>query len=113
MISLGQRISTYRIKRGLSQYDLGELVGMSTSTVGMWETDKRDPNSKMIVKLANIFGVTCDELLGNVVEPESCQSLNDQKKISSEIERLINELLVADSNKQNELIQFWNFIKMK
>lgn len=113
LVSLGQRISEYRIKRGWSQFDLAEKVGMSTSSIGMWETDKRDPNSQMIVKLANVFNITCDELLGNQEKIPDTQHLITQTKNDPEIQSFIEEFLNSPHDKRDELLRFWNFINQK
>lgn len=54
-----------RKERGLSQKELGEAVGISTSAIGMYEQNRRRPNTKMICKFAEFFGVSSDSLLGN------------------------------------------------
>lgn len=62
--NLGIRIAELRKKKHMTQGDLAEVIGKSTSTVAMWEIGKRDPDSSMISKLADIFGVSADYLLG-------------------------------------------------
>lgn len=64
-MTLGNRISNLREKRGWSQSQLSDKLHIGTSTLGMWETDKRKPSAEFIVKLAEIFHVSTDYLLGN------------------------------------------------
>ena len=45
-----QRIKEIRKAHGYSQRDLAEKIGVSTSTVAMWETDKRAPRTKALKK---------------------------------------------------------------
>jgi len=61
---LGERIAELRNRRGLTQTQLAEKIGMSHSTVASWEKGKRDPGTSMIAKLAVFFGVSTDYLLG-------------------------------------------------
>ncbi|MDQ0091617.1 transcriptional regulator with XRE-family HTH domain [Paenibacillus anaericanus] len=106
---LGKRIAELRIKRNWGQIDLAQKIGMSTSTVGMWETGKRDPSTEMIGKLATLFCVTVDYLLGkdnavgNITPPN-----ND-----SELDQFIKEIMSAPESDKAELIRFWNFMKQK
>jgi len=62
--TLGQRISELRKKRNMKQSDLAERLRVSTSTIAMWETGKRDPDTEKLNELASIFNVTTDYLLG-------------------------------------------------
>lgn len=64
MASLGHNIAMLRNKRGLSQAQLAEKLGIGTSTLGMYETDKREPSYETLVAIADFFNKSVDELLG-------------------------------------------------
>lgn len=68
--SFGQRISRMRKAKGLTQEELGEKVNISSQAVSKWENDISSPDISILVKLANILGVTLDELLGNEKQKE-------------------------------------------
>nr|WP_274518913.1 helix-turn-helix domain-containing protein [Tumebacillus flagellatus] len=54
-----------RKERRLKQKDIADAVGIGgLTTYNGYENDKREPNNEMLVKLANLFGVTTDYLLG-------------------------------------------------
>ena len=57
------RIYQARVKAGLTQESLSKILGISRSAVAMWETGKSKPRADMLLKLAEIFGCTVDELL--------------------------------------------------
>jgi len=61
------RITLKRLReeKVLSQYKFADLIGVAQSTVGMWESGKREPDFEMIKKIADFFGVTVDHLIGN------------------------------------------------
>lgn len=61
--SFGNFISALRIRRGLSQYQLGALVGVSDKAVSKWETGVSKPRMDTIIKLAEVLDVRTDELL--------------------------------------------------
>ena len=61
---IGSRIRKLRISQGLTQGELGRLLGVSPSTVGMYEQGRRQPDSTMLVKLCEVFSVSTDSLLG-------------------------------------------------
>lgn len=61
---LAERIRAYRKASGLTQVDFAEKFNISKGTIAMWETGKRTPDTETMMKIANFFGVTTDELLG-------------------------------------------------
>lgn len=52
-----------RVKKGLTQKELGELVGVSSSTLCRIEAGKQIPKVDMLLKLAEILEVSAEELL--------------------------------------------------
>lgn len=64
MNSLGERIAYWRKNRGLTQEQLAEKCSVTAQAVSKWENDLTAPDISLIVPLAEIFGITCDELLG-------------------------------------------------
>lgn len=61
--SFGNFISALRVRRGLSQYQLGVLVGVSDKAVSKWENGVSKPRMNTIVKLAEVLDIGTDELL--------------------------------------------------
>ncbi|HHX51522.1 MAG TPA: helix-turn-helix transcriptional regulator [Clostridia bacterium] len=63
-MSLGKRLKKLRTEKEISQEKLAEIIGISRSTLSMYELDKREPDVANIVKFADFFGVSTDYLLG-------------------------------------------------
>ena len=61
--SFGNFISALRERRGLSQYQLGVLVGVSDKAVSKWENGASKPRIDTIRKLSEVLDVSVDELL--------------------------------------------------
>lgn len=61
---IGQRIRDLRKQKRMSQTELAKSAGVSQTTVTAWETGKAEPSSSAVSKLADIFNVTTDYLLG-------------------------------------------------
>ena len=59
-----------RQRAGVSQVALAKKLGVTSSTVTQWESGVRNPNIVMIKRIANIFGVTTDELLEPIGKEE-------------------------------------------
>ena len=62
--TIGKRIVGYRKAMGLTQDQLAEKLGVTAQAVSKWENDQSCPDITMLPKLAEIFGVTTDALLG-------------------------------------------------
>ena len=62
--TLGKRIAANRKRLGLTQDRLAELLGVTAQAVSKWENDQSCPDIGTIPKLADIFGISTDELLG-------------------------------------------------
>lgn len=62
--TLGKRIVMSRKRLGLTQDALAELLGVTAQAVSKWENDQSCPDITMLPKLAEVFGISTDELLG-------------------------------------------------
>jgi transcriptional regulator with XRE-family HTH domain len=63
-MSLGSRLRTLRMRRNMRQEDIANLLEISKSAVGMYERGDREPSLDTLRKLADLYGVTTDYLLG-------------------------------------------------
>ena len=61
---LGERIKQYRDTYKLTQVDLACRLGVTSASVSAYENGSRLPSYDILVKIANILGITTDELLG-------------------------------------------------
>ena len=58
-----RRLVKLRSEKGLPQQKLADALDVSKSTISLYETGDTVPDAKNIVRLCNIFGVSCDYLL--------------------------------------------------
>lgn len=73
---LGERICLLRRRQGWSQAELAGHLGVSPSTVGMYEQGRREPSLQGAVELSRAFGVSVDYLLtGSPVTPQDAQAM--------------------------------------
>jgi transcriptional regulator with XRE-family HTH domain len=63
---LGDTIYRLRKEKGLSQEELGKMVGVSNKAVSKWETYEANPDITLLPLLAQALGITTDELLTDI-----------------------------------------------
>lgn len=81
------RLKELREQKGLSQYKLADILGISQQRLSFYELGVNEPKNDMLTKIADYFGVTTDYLLGKTEN-------NDYKKIYLEEElRKLRSLL--------------------
>lgn len=62
-------LKSLRENTRISQAELAKRLGVSQSTVGMWESGKNKPEYKMLIKIAEYFNVSVSELIGEEEKP--------------------------------------------
>lgn len=85
--TLGKRIAMLRRQKGLKQDDLASALEVSPQAVSKWENDQTCPDISLLPKLAELLGVSVDELLSGkknaleqtvkVLPPEERKALKD------------------------------------
>jgi len=59
------RFKELRLERNLSLRELAEHIGINYSTIGCYETEKREPNIETLKKLTSFFEVSLDYICGD------------------------------------------------
>ena len=88
------RIKQLREERGMSQVRLSIELGVSQETVSAYEKGKHYPSVQSLIRLSEIFGVSCDYILGlseqphhivyNTLDGRDRKLFNDFKTLSSQ-----------------------------
>lgn len=79
---LGNKLKTLRVNNQLSRKQIAELVGVSASTIGLYESGERLPSLPVLVKLATQYKTSVDYLLdmdNSSKETLSLEGLNDKQ----------------------------------
>ena len=63
-MDFGSRLKELRTQAGLTQLQLAQRMGITKSVVSFYELQERTPSPDILVKLAGIFRVSTDYLLG-------------------------------------------------
>lgn len=105
-----KKLRQLRLERGITQAGLAEKIGVSPSTVGMYEQGRRRPDVKTVAEIASVLGCSTDELLGierpsdvsdaidgfaRSLEHQPGLMFNGEPLSASDRENLVNAIRVA------------------
>lgn len=66
---LNEKIKALRLAGNYSQVDIAEKLSVTKQTISNWENNNIQPSVDMLVKIADLFGVTTDYLLDRETTP--------------------------------------------
>lgn len=91
--SIGAFIAALRKANGLTQKQLAEKLNVSDKAVSRWERDECAPDLSLIPVIAEIFGVTSDELLrGQRAAPDAAPTPQAEEKSKKRLQYLLDKL---------------------
>lgn len=64
MVKFPERLKELRIEKNMSRNELASLLYVNPRTISYWELGQRECNLEQLIKIADIFKVTTDYLLG-------------------------------------------------
>ena len=109
---LCDKIKELRKALKITQKELGQNVGLSTSSIGMIESNRQGASSEKLREIADFFGVTVDYLLSegdtkNIEKKERDYSLTikEQENIDIEAQKILDELSLSFSKNKNILTE--------
>ena len=71
MATTAERIKQLRKKKGISQSELAEVIGVKNNTVSTWERGTRKPDFEALNLLSNYFEVSFEYILGSSDKEEA------------------------------------------
>lgn len=99
MVSLNENLRTLRKKLQLTQDELAQKLGIKRSLIGAYEEGRAEPRAELLQKMAALFGVTMEALIGadlTKAEPKLPASYNRGKEV----------LVVTVDNQRKDNIEF-------
>jgi transcriptional regulator with XRE-family HTH domain len=110
---IGLRFQSLRIKKGfdkqidmLNDFNLKMNEDVKKSAISMYEKGTRLPETELLIKFADYFGVTTDYLLGR-----SDVELNVVKKTMENLAKLFEQLSDSDKEQALKYMEYLNFMK--
>jgi transcriptional regulator with XRE-family HTH domain len=86
-----KRLRSLREEKGITQIDLGNFIGFGHSTISQYESGKRMPDYETLTRIANLFDVTVDYLIGRT----DIKTPYPKREKSKNIEEFLEENVVV------------------
>lgn len=110
----GDRLKLLREDKGITQKELGAIVGVSDRVIGYYESNDRFPKDEYTLKkIADYFDVSADSLLGRINEDNLYNPRDKAKEILEVFIRAGKNLDDIDFEKLENYLRFGNIEKEK
>lgn len=110
MINIGNKISTLRKEKNMTQVELADKIGISYQAVSNWERGNSMPDISKLPELSEIFNVSIDEIIGDNNSVNLIENINNgeihnylqQNKVTAE--EIIDIAPILKPNQLNDVI---------
>ena len=120
-MDLNENIKKYRIKNHLTQKQLAEKAGVAEITIRQYEAKKREPKTEILIRLADIFGISIFDLRGEeppagyndgklTIEIDDKEMLVDPIEFQNTINNIVGKV---HPTKTSSLLQSFNILNDK
>lgn len=103
-----------RTKKGLSQEELGNKIGVKKSTISMWENGAREPSLEILEAIADTFNVDMNTLTDSKVSSELTSELQEyieELKNREEMRMLFSSAKDASKEDIMQVVKIMNVLK--
>ncbi len=116
MTTIGSRIHKARKKCGLTQQQVANRLNVVRTSISNWESGTRTPDAESLSKLADLFDVTTDFLLGKESKVTSQEQISNvhnfiKSEIGEDVSIMFNDINEWDEEKLKKLKAFYEMIK--
>ncbi|WP_281659095.1 helix-turn-helix transcriptional regulator [Halobacillus sp. Cin3] len=114
MSVLSNRLKEARNRAGYKQIEAAKRIGISNGTLSGYEREYRDPDTETLEKMAEVYDVSIDWLLGRSNKPGLSEDEEFQAFANNpELQRFYEELPKSDEEDLEKLRAMWEIIKKK
>ena len=91
-MNIGKNITTFRKEAGMTQEDLANQIGVSAQAVSKWETGVSMPDILLLPVIADVFGITVDEIYTG--KRETAEPVQERHYSFSELPEMLHRNLL-------------------
>ena len=87
-MNLGLRLKRYRTRKGLTQKEAAEIIGINAYQLGNYETNRSEPSIKILKRMSQAYQTSIDDLVGNKIDPSN---VTKDKYSGEEVMKVLKE----------------------
>ncbi len=110
---IGARLRQLRKERGMSQQSLATQLKLARTTLTMYETDQREPDHHTLHRIADLFQVSTDYLLGRTDDPTPPRAAHDDTVETEAAHRTDDPMADLPEEARRSLLEFQEYIRNK
>ncbi len=112
-MSLGKRLKREREKRNWSQMYVAGKVGITNTVLSNYERDYRDPDTDTLTKLADLYEVAVDYLLGRTEKEIGLKEKDMSSLKDPQTNLMFDGWLEMSEEQRQEALDFMEFLRSK
>ena len=90
------KLKEFRVLKNLSRKEVAESLNISVNAIEKYENGKAEPSIANLIKLAKLFGVSVDSLVGNDAEIIDLTTLDENRKyIVNKVAKVLDDVEVG------------------
>ena len=97
--TIGERIANFRKKKGWTQNQLAEKIGLTQGLISAYENDTRKLSAEMIARFAITFNVTTDKIIGLQLDTD------EDIEVNLRLMKRIHKISVLPKSKQKMILR--------
>ncbi len=102
-----QNLKKAREKANMTQAQVAQKLGITSVAYQNYEYGKREPNNELLLRLADMFHVTTDYLLGrNIGEPTTAEKMAEEFNMSALEQKILDEYLALPQELRGDMMDF-------
>ena len=108
-MKFGDKLILLRKKKGLSQEELAEKLGVSRQSVSKWESNNTYPETDKIVQICNIFECSMDDLINDKVTDVETTYRKNKNNLNNVIDSFLEFITKTINMFIIKRCSFWYF----
>lgn len=104
---IGKKIRDLRCKNNLTQQELSKILGVSKSSISLYENGKMNPEDDIKIKIVDYFNLTLDDLFGRKID------ININNNLEEGLLDALKDWETLNDESKKSIINFINFVRDK
>ena len=100
------RLAELRKDAGLSQYELARYVGVPQANIAFWERSEKPPRSDVLPKMAQVLGVTVEDLIVGDEKPLKKKAAKTNSRPAGRVREVFDRVSKLPRRQQEHIVNW-------